>query len=681
MTYCSKLSPTASAHPADVVAAKLIMRGLGHYEAPSWGISEYPDRDLFDAIKDFQAKQGLTVDGVINENGETVQALAQRLQAMGRNGDTILAHINPAEAELLDRVTDGGSVNPLTGLIEFSLMGGFGGVMDAIDSFNEAQDHGGRSSGNMNGPDDSGDDNGGESDNNNDAGVGQGDDQTSAENSTDNADDPEGQSDAGDRSAAQHAGALQQNEEDDDEKETLGDDPFDENDATSKPSQPDEPKEAFSLGRSLVEDLTSLVTGLTSTGEKRGSKSAYDTRAARGKARDLGYDPDSVEGRAIVDAYHRGGDFGPGSVHYNPSNLHDMALAEQARELSQNAGRSGSQGSSTSSNNSSGAHTRQRQAAALYLPQVSPVAPVGGFVGLDGKPAPVTGTGLNNNFSVLSYLDEIDPLAPIDVDLSAYGWLDEEELADGPLGEKQEVQSPDEELDITGPRMDEYGNWYDQYGNVIADPLQTHAMTLEVDYKVGKNAPKPSNDFEQMVYDYFPEVYDRVMNPDRNRMFAPEMTTIPEERRAELAANLLSAAIFNETGRMMDGFWNPSNMVNKGLRNGFTGLAHGYTEDVLDPTGKMKSNVFSFGGEKITERLANRNFSKGNKAKTTSPTARLTPPQQKTMNTTKRRQQRKDVITSGAQSIIDGFLANRPLTTEEWARRRAQMQEDDMKIK
>ncbi|MEG3618963.1 peptidoglycan-binding domain-containing protein [Magnetovibrio sp. PR-2] len=128
MTHSPKLSPNAHANPQDVVAAKLLLRQLGHYEAPDWGISEYPDRDLFDAIKDFQSKQGLKVDGVINAEGETVKAMAQHLQYKGRNGDTILAHITPAEAELLHRVTDGGSINPETGLPEFFIGSALGAM-------------------------------------------------------------------------------------------------------------------------------------------------------------------------------------------------------------------------------------------------------------------------------------------------------------------------------------------------------------------------------------------------------------------------------------------------------------------------------------------------------------------------------------------------------------------------
>jgi hypothetical protein len=62
----------------------------------------------------------------------TLQELAAILQGFGRGGDTMLAHITPSEAMLLDQVTDGGSVNPITGIAEFYMgeggyMGGNGG--------------------------------------------------------------------------------------------------------------------------------------------------------------------------------------------------------------------------------------------------------------------------------------------------------------------------------------------------------------------------------------------------------------------------------------------------------------------------------------------------------------------------------------------------------------------------
>ena len=52
-------------------------------------------------------------------------ALAQ-VAAQGRNGDTMLAHVNPAEAEMLKDKGGSGTINPSTGLPEFS-EGGTGG--------------------------------------------------------------------------------------------------------------------------------------------------------------------------------------------------------------------------------------------------------------------------------------------------------------------------------------------------------------------------------------------------------------------------------------------------------------------------------------------------------------------------------------------------------------------------
>ncbi len=46
-------------------------------------------------------------------------SVAQHLQSMGRNGDTMLAHITPEEAALLKRMGGSGTINPDTGLPEF----------------------------------------------------------------------------------------------------------------------------------------------------------------------------------------------------------------------------------------------------------------------------------------------------------------------------------------------------------------------------------------------------------------------------------------------------------------------------------------------------------------------------------------------------------------------------------
>ena len=131
------LAANSAANAEDVVATKLFLRHQGHYAPPKSGISQFPDRALFDAIKAFQQSQGLKVDGVMNPEGETetaIKAQAQQLQSMGRNGDTILAHINPAEAKLLNDITDGGSINPDTGLPEFFFGDFFCGLSDSFSS-------------------------------------------------------------------------------------------------------------------------------------------------------------------------------------------------------------------------------------------------------------------------------------------------------------------------------------------------------------------------------------------------------------------------------------------------------------------------------------------------------------------------------------------------------------------
>jgi hypothetical protein len=48
-----------------------------------------------------------------------MMALAQQLQSQGRGNDTILAHITPEEAQLLESRGGSGTLNPDTGLPEF----------------------------------------------------------------------------------------------------------------------------------------------------------------------------------------------------------------------------------------------------------------------------------------------------------------------------------------------------------------------------------------------------------------------------------------------------------------------------------------------------------------------------------------------------------------------------------
>jgi hypothetical protein len=73
------------------------------------------------------------------------QVIAAALAEHGRKGDTVLAHLNQHEVKLLNKLTDGATVNPKTGLLEFSEDDG-GGDSGGGDSGGSDGDSGGDSS-------------------------------------------------------------------------------------------------------------------------------------------------------------------------------------------------------------------------------------------------------------------------------------------------------------------------------------------------------------------------------------------------------------------------------------------------------------------------------------------------------------------------------------------------------
>lgn len=69
----------------DVFKVKTTLNDLGHYDAPDWGITEYPDDGLFKGIKSFQRKHGLKVDGIMNPGGETERMMgALSMSGLGK---------------------------------------------------------------------------------------------------------------------------------------------------------------------------------------------------------------------------------------------------------------------------------------------------------------------------------------------------------------------------------------------------------------------------------------------------------------------------------------------------------------------------------------------------------------------------------------------------------------------
>ena len=104
------------------IEALLYMAGVFDLDGTNGPTGYYGER-LKQAVKAFQKARGLRVDGDVGPKGETIRTLAQHLQGLGRWGDKVLAHLTPAEAKFLHDNTDGGSINPDTGLMEFNIAG------------------------------------------------------------------------------------------------------------------------------------------------------------------------------------------------------------------------------------------------------------------------------------------------------------------------------------------------------------------------------------------------------------------------------------------------------------------------------------------------------------------------------------------------------------------------------
>jgi hypothetical protein len=102
------LRADASANLDDALNAKKALRRLGDFETPEYGLTPYPDRPLFDAVRRFQRREGLAEDGIMNPGGPTEAALDARLKKQ----PSVRAPIDRERALLL-RSGTGGSGAPL----------------------------------------------------------------------------------------------------------------------------------------------------------------------------------------------------------------------------------------------------------------------------------------------------------------------------------------------------------------------------------------------------------------------------------------------------------------------------------------------------------------------------------------------------------------------------------------
>jgi hypothetical protein len=78
-----KLSnPVGASYPTeaqDVIGLKRVLSQLNFYALPDFGITPYGDMEMFDAVKEYQSKRRLIIDGVLTPGGETERDLNRTL--------------------------------------------------------------------------------------------------------------------------------------------------------------------------------------------------------------------------------------------------------------------------------------------------------------------------------------------------------------------------------------------------------------------------------------------------------------------------------------------------------------------------------------------------------------------------------------------------------------------------
>ena len=74
------LRKDSPANTDDVLKVKTALIKTGYYSIPDYGLTPYPDKALFDAIKSYQKDVDLKVDGIINPHGETITLLSKEAE-------------------------------------------------------------------------------------------------------------------------------------------------------------------------------------------------------------------------------------------------------------------------------------------------------------------------------------------------------------------------------------------------------------------------------------------------------------------------------------------------------------------------------------------------------------------------------------------------------------------------
>lgn len=81
----SRLSRDSAARPEDVLVTKHALGTLGYYRPRDYGLTPYPDEELFSALARFQREKGLAPDGVLKPGGPSEARLRNALSKQPDN--------------------------------------------------------------------------------------------------------------------------------------------------------------------------------------------------------------------------------------------------------------------------------------------------------------------------------------------------------------------------------------------------------------------------------------------------------------------------------------------------------------------------------------------------------------------------------------------------------------------
>lgn len=77
------IDPDSTMDLGDTARTKLTLKALGYLDTPEHQLSQYPDQDMFDGLKRFQAAHDLQVDGIMKRGGPTERSLGRQLTEAG----------------------------------------------------------------------------------------------------------------------------------------------------------------------------------------------------------------------------------------------------------------------------------------------------------------------------------------------------------------------------------------------------------------------------------------------------------------------------------------------------------------------------------------------------------------------------------------------------------------------